>query len=286
MNKSVKKAVIGLSILSISFSSYLLTETFRSKTNKFVKQEYIIVQAEKNIEKIRKGKFIINFINKSCQPIKNTDISVNQLSHNFKFGGALSLYNDKNYDKYKEEFLSLFNYATFETALKWKILEPTINEYDYGWADNLLDWCKKNNIAVKGHAVLWGNKKWGLPDWLQHLDNKKVEQRIDLHIKSIMNRYKDYIKIWDIINEPLTDEFFGNIAKDYAENALITARKIDPKAKLVINEFGVIHNRAKRERFYTYLNKLKEKNIPFDIIVYKHMNQSMVFSILMRLPIL
>ena len=141
MNKSVKKAVIGLSILSISFSSYLLTETFRSKTNKFVKQENIIEQAEKNIEKIRKGKFIINFINKSGQPIKNTDISVNQLSHNFKFGGALSLYNDKNYDKYKEEFLSLFNYATFETALKWKILEPTINEYDYGWADNLLDWC-------------------------------------------------------------------------------------------------------------------------------------------------
>jgi GH35 family endo-1,4-beta-xylanase len=89
-------------------------------------------------------------------------VRVEQIRHEFWFGAAISSsafsgrLNSEDERKYKEVFLSNFNAAVTENALKWHAMEPRKGQVNYAVVDAILKWTDENEIPLRGHNLFWG----------------------------------------------------------------------------------------------------------------------------------
>jgi endo-1,4-beta-xylanase len=95
-------------------------------------------------------------------------------------------------------------------------------------------------------------------------------QRLKDHITSVVNRYKNEIYAWDVVNEVIDDRdsvFYRRSAwyricgEDFIAKAFEYAHAADPKAILFYNDYNT-ENPKKREKIYQMVKKLKESGIP------------------------
>jgi len=86
-------------------------------------------------------------------------VRVEQIRHEFWFGAAVSSsvfsgrMNPEDERRYKEVFLSNFNAAVTENALKWHAMEPRKGQVDYSIVDAILKWTEENEIPLRGHNI-------------------------------------------------------------------------------------------------------------------------------------
>ena len=129
---------------------------------------------EDNIEKFRKadGEIVL----KNVKP--GTEVTIEQVSHEFIFGSNIFLYDHfdsaEMNDKYLAPFGPLFNSAT--VAFYWKKLEiekgkpryaaDSPFEYRRPATDTVVDFCESRGIHMKGHALIYGIRSWGHPEWM------------------------------------------------------------------------------------------------------------------------
>lgn len=155
---------------------------------------------DKDIDTYRKadGKF------KTGKIKKGTSVKVEQVSSEFVFGASAFNWNQLGTEKanatYRELFGGLFNRATI--PFYWKDFEckPGNPRYETSmidtekhwnkkskpwlepnWrrpsTDQIVDWCESHGVAVHGHPLVWGNRKWQYPAWMQYVDVPENEQR-------------------------------------------------------------------------------------------------------------
>lgn len=125
---------------------------------------------------------------------KGTQVKVEQVKSEFVFGASAfnwnQLGNKKWNARYRELFGTLFNRATvpfywknFERKPGSPRYEATQIDTEYWWSiaanpmmqphwrrpsvDQIVDWCDDKGIMVHGHPLVWGNRKWHYPEWLQ-----------------------------------------------------------------------------------------------------------------------
>lgn len=163
---------------------------------------------------------------------------------------------------------SEFNMVVAENAMKWNHLRPNIDTYLFDDADKLVDFAEKNDMAVRGHTLVWGAK---MPEWFDLLDAKEMGKSIDEHINKVAGRYKGKIYAWDVINEALEDggeyaesDLLKSLGSKYIESSFWTARKVDPIAKLFWNEWGADCINKRSDRFYKEVRGLISRNVPID----------------------
>jgi len=143
-NNVLTKKAFYLFIISTCQLTFL-TETFAQYP-----------EIEDEIAKHRKGLLQI-------QANPGDTVIVEQLSHDFWFGGAISngLASDNmpEEDKrmYKKKFLENFNSAVTENALKWGNMERQKGEVNYATVDAILKWTEENNIPLRGAQPLLGH---------------------------------------------------------------------------------------------------------------------------------
>ena len=79
-------------------------------------EEFFESTVNENIEKYRKGTSCITVVDKNGHSVENARISINQISHEFKFGANIFLLEELETEEknrlYKEYFKNLFNMAT------------------------------------------------------------------------------------------------------------------------------------------------------------------------------
>ena len=182
------------------------------------------------------------------QPLANQEITVKQLTHDFKFGcNAFKLKDfecqEKN-DAYEMYFKRVFNEAV--VPFLWDTLEPVENQPRFGAdsprierrppVDVMLDWCEENQIAPKGHWLFCDNFA---PAWLSK-DSREVMHRLEKRIALLGERYGTRIRKWDVLNETFTYHPRHNpgindasVPADYAYMVFKMAEKYFP----VSNEF-------------------------------------------------
>jgi GH35 family endo-1,4-beta-xylanase/enterochelin esterase-like enzyme len=99
-------------------------------------------------------------------------------------------------------------------------------------------------------------------------------KRMRNHIHTIVNRYKDVIYCWDVVNEAITDD--RNAADPYRQSPLYKiagdefiakafeyAREADPKALLFYNDYNEC-DPVKSKRIYEMVKKMKAAGVPID----------------------
>ena len=103
-----------------------------------------------------------------------------------------------------------------------------------------------------------------------HATREELLQRMREHIHTVVGRYKGKIKVWDVVNEALSDggpntlrtsPWEQIIGPDFIAKAFEYAHEADPGAILRYNDYS-LENPAKRRKLITLIKELQAKKVP------------------------
>jgi endo-1,4-beta-xylanase len=116
---------------------------------------------------------------------------------------------------------------------------------------------------------------------------EELLQRMRDHIHTVVGRYKGKIKVWDVVNEALSDNgtnvlrnslWLEIVGPDFIAKAFEYAHEADPDAILRYNDYG-LENPAKRRKLITLIKSLQEQKVPVHAIGSQaHLNVSITFE--------
>lgn len=219
--------------------------------------------ADARIEEIRKRNVELNFVRSNGLPASGLSISIAQVSHAFPFGSALNDRFDTN-ETYRDFFMEHFDAATIEWFAQWKPVEVALGTEDYSIADSSVEFCLKNGIQLKGHALFWADERFR-PTWLDDLGNDQLLQEMEQRITNAVSRYQQRLFGWDVANEMLNFEYFEErLGPDIRSWMFKKAREIDPQTKLFLNEYGVETSEAKAKRYRQLVDSLQVEGAIID----------------------
>ena len=172
-----------------------------------------------------------------------------------------------------------------EDDLLWYRIRPTPHAaLDFGRADRIVGWAERTGHPVMGAHLVWdqgfgpgwrGRRLWDLPA-------KRAHALLFGTIEHTVARYKGRVSTWSCANEvvaPSPDDghhglrtdvpWFGTCGPRYVEHAFAVAHAADPRARLVLNDFGHEtvdpygrHPEAKRRATIEVLDRLLERSVP------------------------
>ena len=223
----------------------------------------------KNIEQYRKGDAELNIPS-------GVTVKIEQLSHSFIFGGNIFLFGQlettQQNRQYENTFGALFNSATL--PFYWKTLEPEQGKPRYTAGSSyifrrppvypILEFCESNKIMTKGHAIIYGMRRWGHPDWMPS-DRKEMEFYFEKHIQELALRYKDRIQIWDVVNEPVDQANRGIMPDDYTYKSYKWAMKYFPESVIFnINDIDFKSGIPYTRRYVEIARNMIDRGIRID----------------------
>jgi endo-1,4-beta-xylanase len=170
-----------------------------------------------------------------------------------------------------------FNSITAENDMKWERVHPTLNEYRFDRADQIVDFTQANNIKLIGHTLVWHSQlgegvfdQEGRENTL--IDSATLMNRIKDHISTVAGRYKGKVHGWDVVNEALNDDgtlresdFLKILGEGYIEKAFEFAFEADPNAELYYNDYNLVKP-DKRNGAIRIVKSLQEKGIRIDAV--------------------
>ncbi|HUG73158.1 MAG TPA: endo-1,4-beta-xylanase [Steroidobacteraceae bacterium] len=166
-----------------------------------------------------------------------------------------------------------FNSVTAENAMKWGVIRPDGVNWQWDRSDRLVDFAAQNGMHVLGHTLVWHSQ---VPRSLftdsagTRLTRPALLARMEEHIATLVGRYKGRVHTWDVVNEALDEgngwrrsQWLQIIGEDFMEQAFRMARKADPGAKLLYNDYNM-HNPQKREFLVNVLRGYLDRGVPID----------------------
>ncbi|WP_224753596.1 endo-1,4-beta-xylanase [Paenibacillus terricola] len=179
------------------------------------------------------------------------------------------------------------NWLVAENAMKPDAIEPSEGNFNWTNADKLVAFAKENGMQLRFHTLVWHNQvgAWFFKDadgnpMADETDPKKREankklllKRLDNHVRTIVSRYKNDIKSWDVVNEVIepgdpdgmrASDWYKITGTDFIETAFRAARAAGgPDIKLYINDYGT-DDVTKRDRLYDLVKSMLDKGVPID----------------------
>ena len=180
-----------------------------------------------------------------------------------------------------------FNSVTAENAWKPGEIHPKEGVWNFGLADSIANFCRENGIKMRGHCLCWHSQ---FADWMftdkkgKPVKKEVFYQRLREHIHTVVNRYKDVVYAWDVVNEAMADDgrpfefvdgkmvpaspyrqsrHFKLCGDEFIAKAFEFAREADPTGVLIYNDYSCVDN-GKRERIYNMVKKMKDAGVPID----------------------
>ena len=179
------------------------------------------------------------------------------------------------------------NWLVAENAMKPDAIQPTEGNFNWTNADKLVAFAKENGMELRFHTLVWHSQvgAWFFLDedgspMVDETDPKKREankklllKRLDTHVRTIVSRYKDDIKSWDVVNEVIepgdpdgmrASNWYKIAGVDFIETAFRAAREAGgPDIKLYINDYSTDDMR-KRDLLYDLVKSMLDKGVPID----------------------
>ncbi len=221
----------------------------------------------RRIEEVRTGSFELLVQGPQGKPLSETEVEIELARHEFLFGGNIYAFDrfgsPFQNQAYKRSFEEIFNYATL--PFYWKTYEPRRGEPGHWRTERIAAWCNAKGILAKGHPLVWTNPA-GVPDWIKLLSPAEVSSLILSRVRDSVKKFRGKISSWDVINEPIHTPPFAGFPDRVAQvlDAYRAAREEDPSAKLVLNEYHVMSERAKN--FYPFVERCLEAGAPIDAV--------------------
>ena len=119
-------------------------------------------------------------------------------------GAAISMQPFRGETAYVQTVQREFNMIVAENSMKMDALRPSASSYNFTDADALMDFATANNMALRGHVLVWHNQ---IPNWLRNgtFTREQVIEIMRDHIMTVVGRYRGRIGAWDVVNEAISD---------------------------------------------------------------------------------
>ncbi|MBQ4525578.1 MAG: endo-1,4-beta-xylanase [Bacteroidaceae bacterium] len=192
----------------------------------------------------------------------------------FDIGVAVNMRNvtvPEQIELLKKDFSSI----TAENDMKPVSTQPEEGRWNWENADKIAQFCRDNGFKLRGHNLVWHTQigRWMFYDDKGELVSKEVLfERLRTHIFTVVNRYKDIVYCWDVVNEAMTDDDSAEIpyrqslwyqisGDEFIAKAFEYAHEADPNALLFYNDYNAA-NPGKRDRIYNMVKKMKDAGVP------------------------
>lgn len=179
------------------------------------------------------------------------------------------------------------NMIVAENAMKPSSIQPSEGVFTWTNADKIVQFAKENGMELRFHTLVWHNQ---VPSWFfldedgrpmvdetdpekREANKKLLLQRLEEHVRTVVERYKDDIKYWDVVNEVVepgdpdgmrASPWYQITGTDFIETAFRAAREAGgPDIKLYINDYGT-DDPKKRDRIYELVKEMLERGVPID----------------------
>jgi endo-1,4-beta-xylanase len=162
-----------------------------------------------------------------------------------------------------------------ENDMKWLLIHPEAERYDFAHSDALVAFAAKNNQKVRGHNLCWHNQ---MSTWFQSIATP--ENAADLlrrHIAEVAGHYRGRIHSWDVVNEAINvddgrpdglrkSQWLNLLGPQYLDVAFTAAAKADGQAILTYNDYDLEQDspkhEGKRAAVLQLLTSMKSRGIP------------------------
>lgn len=243
-------------------------------------KELMNERVNSGIEQHRKGWAKLSVEKADGTPVSNAKISVNQKTHEFKYGANLfmldELETEEKNELYKKYFSEIFNMATL--PFYWDATEPEKGKTRYDKnspkvyrrpsIDLCIEFCEKHGIEPREHALAYDAF---FPKWLYNASVHEIKQALEKRYREISERYADKIPTIEVTNE--MEWHKGKTAfydePDFVEWCFKLAEKYFPANQLVINEHTALPwaDRCRAtDKYYSYIEANMLKGARIDAI--------------------
>src|SRR5215813_12462431 len=187
-------------------------------------------------------------------------------------GAAVNMSPFRNESIYTQTLGREFNMLVAENAMKFDALHPAQNTFNFTDADALVAFAEANNMAVRGHTLVWHNQ---IPGWLTggNFTRDQVIAIMRDHIMTVVGRYRGRILAWDVVNEAINDSngqlrsesfWLQKIGPEYIAMAFQFAHEADPDAKLYYNDYSAEGAGTKSDGVFNLVSGLVNQGAPIN----------------------
>jgi endo-1,4-beta-xylanase len=138
-----------------------------------------------------------------------------------------------------------------EDDLLWYRLKPTPDaELDFSYGDQIVAFAERHGMAVFGAHLVWdeGFGEGWTEDDLWGLERAEARRLLFGTERAVVRHYKGRVDAWSVANEVTSPEgvrgirtdvpWYETIGPSYIPESFFIAHALDPRAMLVLNEFG------------------------------------------------
>ena len=215
---------------------------------------------DESIKTNRKGALII-------ETLPGAFVQIEQQQHEFWFGAALASQVFENRmrpedrEKYLTTFLTNFNAAVTENALKWHSMESQHGKVYYGAVDSILEWTEKNQIPLRGHNIFWGIPNF-VPGWQKSLSNDDLREVVKQRALDVGKRYRGRFAEYDLNNEMIHGNFYADrLGSQITLHMAQWVREGDPNANLYLNDYDILTG-VRLNDYVKHIRALLDQGVP------------------------
>jgi endo-1,4-beta-xylanase len=194
----------------------------------------------------------------------------------FRMGTAVNTAIVSGKDKASRDIvIAQFNTITAENEMKAETLNPQPGVYQFGPADQIVEFAKQHTMFMVGHTLVWHNQT---PSWFFQDANGKPNtrhaqiERMRSYIQAVAGRYAGRVDAWDVVNEVIDNDgsyrptawvkSIGN-GDDLVKLAFKYAGEYAPNTELYYNDFNTWRP-AKRDGIVRMVKMLQAEGIRID----------------------
>jgi endo-1,4-beta-xylanase len=172
-----------------------------------------------------------------------------------------------------------FNMVEPEDALKWEVVHPERQSFDFSQADQIVDFAIRHGMKVRGHTLVWHRQN---PKWLTEgkYTSGELAEILEKHIRTVVGHYRGRIFAWDVVNEAFDELQPGELrstiwrnqpgiglagnGNSYLERCFRWAHEADPQALLFYNEAEAEVVNPKSDAIYAMVRDFRQRGVPIN----------------------
>lgn len=194
----------------------------------------------------------------------------------FKIGAALNPWVVNGRDSLAQKIvIEQCNTITAENVMKAGPINPEPGVYNFGPADDFVNFGKEHDMFIVAHTLIWHNQT---PEWFFKDQEGKprtpgeVAERLREHIEVIAGRYAGKVDAWDVLNEVIDNDgsyrpttWVNGIGSgdELARLSFKYASEYSPNTELYYNDFNAWRP-DKRDGIARMVRMLQKEGIRID----------------------
>jgi endo-1,4-beta-xylanase len=181
--------------------------------------------------------------------------------------------------EYADTLAREFNMVEAEDAMKWEVLRPNSETFDFSEADRLVDFAVEHKMKVRGHTLVWHRQN---PGWLSDgtYTARQLKSILEQHIRTVVGHYRGRVFAWDVVNEAFDEQAvpglrdtiwynqpgIGSAGKgaSYIADCFRWPHGADPEALLFYNEAEAESMNRKSDAIYAMVRDFRKAGVPID----------------------